>query len=100
MRTTITPGRLYAQLAAEFRQCCCGNCSRCVVPLPFPVEGAGSGPNWALGPLPRECEECAKVMSDLVRRYQREYSLLDPFSRPMRPPYSPGHRGGDNLRPH
>ena len=84
MRTTITPGRLYAKLAAEFRQCCCGNCTRCVVPLPFPIEGAGAGPNWALGPLPRDCEPCSKVIGDLVRRYQSEYDLLDPFSRPMR----------------
>ena len=98
MRTTITPGRLYAKLASEFRQCCCGNCSRCVVPLPFPLDGVGPGPNWAVGPLPRECEACAKLIQDLVRRYQAEYHLLDPFSRPMRA--HPPHSSGAHLRPH
>jgi hypothetical protein len=98
MRTTITPGRLYAKLASEFRQCCCGNCSRCVVPLPFPVDGVGSGPNWAVGALPRECEPCARLIQDLVRRYQAEYHLLDPFSRPTRHHHSPA--SGAHLRPH
>jgi hypothetical protein len=98
MRTTITPGRLYAKLASEFRQCCCGNCSSCVVPMPFPLEGTGPGPNWALEALPRDCEKCAKLIQDLVRRYQAEYDLLDPFSRPMRP-HGPRPSGG-HLRAH
>ena len=98
MRTTITPGRLYAKLAAEFRQCCCGNCSRCIVPLPYPLDAAGTGPDWALGPLPRECDECAKLIGDLVRRYQTQYHLLDPFTRPT---HSPAHdRGPGGMRAH
>ena len=57
---------------------------RCVVPVPFPVEETGRGPNWALGPLPGECEDCTKLIGELVRRYQAEFDLLDPFSRPVR----------------
>jgi hypothetical protein len=97
MRTMITPGRLYAKLASEFRQCACGNCMRCVVPLPFPVEGSSRGANWSLGPLPRDCEDCEKLIGDLVRRYQAEYHLLDPFSRPVR---SPARSTPGDLRPH
>lgn len=96
MRTLITPGRLYAQLAAEFRQCCCGECTHCVVPLPFPIDAHGRGPNWAIGPLPRECESCRQLIDDLTRRYQSQYDLLDPFSRPLlvHAPHRP------DLRPH
>jgi hypothetical protein len=79
MRTQITPGRLYAKLSSEFRQVCCANCVRCVLPIPVPVN-ARDGSNWHLGTLPHECEECEKAIREIVRRHQAEFHLLDPIS--------------------
>src|SRR5215218_262412 len=79
VRTLITPGRLYAKLSSEFRQVCCANCVRCVLPIPAPVK-ARDGSTWYLGPLPDDCAPCAKAIREIVRRHQAEYDLLDPIS--------------------
>ena len=79
MRTLITPGRLYAKLSSEFRQVCCTNCVRCVLPIPAPIKGR-DGSTWNLGALPQECDECAKAIREIVRRHQGEYDLLDPIT--------------------
>ena len=76
MRTLITPGRLYSKLSADFRKVCCDRCSQCTLPVPYT---AADG-TWQLGDLARDCGPCAKEIAALVRRYQAQYDLLDPFS--------------------
>ena len=79
MRTLITPGRLYAKLSSEFRQVCCTNCVRCVLPVPAPYLGR-DGTTWNLGKLPDECDACAKAIKEIVLRHQAEFDLLDPIT--------------------
>ena len=93
MKPTITPGRLYAKLTREFRQVCCSDCSRCVLPVPARVDESRGGPNWDLGALPRECDPCANAIRDIVRRNQQEYDLLDPVS-PSSAPRNPPRPSG------
>jgi hypothetical protein len=76
MRTIITPGRLYAKMSTEFRQICCAKCARCVLPIPERTRGG----DWNVGELSTECQDCARVIADIVRRHQAEYDLLDPFT--------------------
>ena len=76
MKTIITPGRLYAKLSSDFRKVCCERCFQCTLPVPYT---AADG-TWQLEDLPRGCEECARQISEIVRRYQARYELLDPFS--------------------
>jgi hypothetical protein len=83
MRTIITPGRLYAKLSDEFRQVARSKCTQCVLPLPYRVDEPGEGPTWVLGPPSRECEECARVLAEIVRDYQARYDLLDPITPPV-----------------
>jgi hypothetical protein len=85
MKQTLTPGRLYALLASEFRQVCCAQCRNCSLPEPLPVEDPRHGePTWVLGSLSRECEKCRKEIARIVRRNQAAYDLLDPLSHPVR----------------
>ena len=83
MRTIITPGRLYAKLATEFRQSAGASCTQCILPLPYRVDDPGEGPTWVLGALSKDCEECANVIRAIVRRYQESYDLLDPITPPV-----------------
>ncbi len=85
MRESITPGRLYSRLSSEFRAVCCAKCVRCVLPVPSPVHNP-RGPTWVMGELPTECEECATIISEIVRRHQAQYDLMDPLSMPLPAP--------------
>lgn len=81
MRSIITPGRLYAKLAGEFRQA--SGCTQCILPLPYRVDEPGEGPTWVLGALTRDCERCSELIADIVRRNQARYDLLDPVTPPV-----------------
>jgi len=93
MKPTLTPGRLYAKLTSEFRQVCCANCARCVLPVPTRIERGAAGANWSLGTLPNDCQACATEIAEIVRRNQAEYDLLDPVSSPDAPRHPPRHQG-------
>lgn len=93
MKTTITPGRLYAKLMREFRQVCCNDCSRCALPVPVRIDDTRGGPNWDLGALSRECNPCTNAIREIVRRNQQEYDLLDPVSGSGLPRHPPPHSG-------
>jgi hypothetical protein len=85
MKAMITPGRLYYLMSAEFRQMRCSDCTNCSLPLPQHVDSEET--SWALEKWTRDCEKCARLISQLVRKYQAKYDLMDPFSRPV-----PGRR--------
>ena len=85
MKITLTPGRLYAELSAEFRQLRDPECANCILPMPIPVEDPEDGePTWMLGALPHHCASCSKAIARIVRRYQAKYDLMDPISPPVR----------------
>jgi len=84
-RPTLTPGRLYAVLSAEFRAIRAKECGACGMPMPYAVVPQVDGDaNWWVQQMPAGCEECAKVVSEIVTRVATRYDLFDPTSEPRR----------------
>jgi hypothetical protein len=84
-RLSLTPGKLYARLSAEFRSLRPESCSSCSVPLPFVVERDGpTSANWELGAVPPVCEDCRATVEDVVRRALETYDVYDPTASPRR----------------
>lgn len=83
-RTSLTPGKLYARLSAEFRMLRTDTCS-CNVPLPFVVERTDpDDANWELGAVPPACEKCRPTIDDVVSRAREHYDVYDPTASPVR----------------
>ena len=86
-RTTLTPGKLYARMSAEFRRmrpAHCGNCRMPMVLLAHRLEL--DGPNWTVerdGPM---CDKCRPIIAAIVRQAAAEFDLRDPTSVPFLPP--------------
>jgi hypothetical protein len=82
-RTSLTPGKLYARLSAEFRMLRPGTCS-CNVPLPYVVERDGpDAANWELGAVPPACETCRATIDEVVSRALTHYDVYDPTASPV-----------------
>ena len=86
-RTALTPGRLYARMAAEFRRARpedCGNCRMPMVVLTHRLHP--EGPNWTVEATPL-CERCAPLVASIVREASLEYDLKDPTAVPFLPSF-------------
>lgn len=92
-RITLTPGKLYARLSAEYRKQRPASCSSCQMPMVFLVEPADvDTPNWRIE-APRCCEPCASLIRDIVERFGEKFDLFDPVSTAFRRPEAgAGHR--------
>lgn len=85
-RTSITPGKLYARLAAEFRRlrpAHCGNCRMPMVVLTHRLQL--DGPNWTVEDSGPMCEKCRPIIATIVEQAAGEYDLRDPVSVPFLP---------------
>jgi hypothetical protein len=85
-RTTLTPGRLYARLANEYRRVRpqhCGNCRMPMVLLTHRVHP--DGPNWTLDDSTPLCDKCGPLIAAVVRRTAEEFDLKDPTAVPFLP---------------
>lgn len=84
-RQTLTPGRLYARLSAEFRRLRpqqCGNCRMPMVQLTH--RASPDACNWAVEVAPL-CERCATLVATLVKDASSQFDLRDPISVPYFP---------------
>lgn len=84
-RQTLTPGRLYARLSAEFRRLrpkYCGNCRMPMVQLT--LRASPEACNWAVEETPL-CERCAPLVAALVKDAAGQFDLCDPVSIPYFP---------------
>jgi hypothetical protein len=82
-RPSLSPGRLYAKMSAEFRIHRTKVGCSCVMPLPATRVPAGPGAcNWELQPLWSQCEACDRYLADLVPRFQALYDVRDPTAVP------------------
>jgi hypothetical protein len=80
-RPSLTPGKLYARLSAEFRRLRPTQCESCAMPMPYLVHRAGEdSPNWAVEDDVAACSGCTLIAAEVVRRLSREYDLWDPIS--------------------
>ena len=78
-RTTLTPGRLYARLAAEYRRvrpAHCGNCRMPMITLTHRLHPDGA--NWALETHAPLCDKCAPVIAAIVREASEHFDIKDP----------------------
>ena len=80
-RTSLTPGKLYARLSAEFRRLRPTQCESCAMPMPYLVHRDGDdAPNWAVEDDVAACSGCTLIAAEVVRRLALEYDLWDPIS--------------------
>lgn len=80
VRPSLTPGRLYAKMSAEFRACREGRACNCTMPLPYTRERSEPGDcNWRLQPLWSECAHCQALVRALGAKYSTRYDVRDPF---------------------
>ncbi len=77
-RPSLTPGRLYAQMSAEFQESCPRSCIGCIMPMVCVQESVGDGPNWGLEAPLRRCEACAAIAARIYERHAALYDCRDP----------------------
>ena len=80
-RTSVTPGRLYMLITADYARRRSPDCSFCRVPLVAPCERPHAGaPNWMVEDAPRNCPTCEAIVAELVARYRETYDVIFPAS--------------------
>ena len=85
-RTTLTPGRLYARLAAEFRRMRSPNCGHCRMPMVvLTFRAAPEDCNWTVEELSPVCDKCRTLVAAIVKEAAAEYDVNDPVSAPYFP---------------
>lgn len=99
MRTTITPGKLYALMSAEFRRMRPSHCGNCRMPMVVLTHRAAPNEcNWAVEELSPLCDKCAPLVAAIVKDAAAEYDIKDPVSLPFFPlPPSPGMKAGPQV---
>ncbi len=90
-KTYLTPGKLYASMGEEFRRTRSPECSSCQVPMVYMIEQQpGDLANWLVEPVPRPCDECERLIRDIVRSHSSSFDIFDPTATLVR--RSPGRR--------
>ena len=80
-RTSLTPGKLYARLSAEFRRMRPTECESCAMPMPYLVHRADdSAPNWAVDDEVAACASCTAIAAEVIERLSRKFDMWDPIS--------------------
>lgn len=85
-RTTLTPGRLYARLAAEFRRRRSPDCGHCRMPMvALTFRAAPEDCNWTVEELTPLCDKCRTLVAAIVEAAAAEFDVRDPVSAPYFP---------------
>lgn len=85
-RKTLTPGRLYARLSAEFRRLRSRHCGNCRMPMVLLTHRASpEACNWAIEEVAPLCESCRPLVATLVKDAAAQFDLRDPVSIPYFP---------------
>lgn len=85
-RQTLTPGRLYARLSAEFRRLRPQHCGNCRMPMVQLTHRASpEACNWAVEESAPLCERCSTLVAALVEDASAQFDLRDPVSVPYFP---------------
>lgn len=78
-KKTLTPGKLYAKLADEFRKSRPLTCHSCSMPMLFAIECDGEHANWLVDDRAVNCEECRPLVVDIVRQFASRFDVFDPM---------------------
>lgn len=85
-RQSLTPGRLYAKLSAEFRRVRPQHCGNCRMPMVQLTHRASpEACNWAVEEAAPLCERCGPLVAALVKDASSQFDLRDPVSVPYFP---------------
>lgn len=85
-RQTLTPGRLYARLSAEFRRLRPRHCGNCRMPMVQLTHRASpEACNWAVDETSPLCDRCRGLVGAIVGDASRQFDLRDPVSVPYFP---------------
>ena len=84
-RRTLTPGRLYALMSAEFKSARPDGHWLCTMPMLVPAKGAAAlkGANWYLQPMSSQCDECTRVARAIALRFAPAFDISDPQPLPL-----------------
>lgn len=84
-RKTLTPGKLYALLSAEFHRVRPEECRACRMPMVQLIAPRDfDSPNWKLEAF--QCtERCTEVVKSIAKMFGERYELFDPVSVHYRP---------------
>lgn len=99
VRTVLTPGRLYARLAAEFRRMRPEHCGNCRMPMVLLTYRVGPGAcNWAVEPESPLCDKCGPLVAAIVKDASARYDIRDPVSVPYFPLPTPPRASHSGAR--
>ena len=85
-RTALTPGRLYARLAAEYRRVRPAHCGNCRMPMVMlTLRAHPEAANWTIDPEAPLCEKCAPLIAAIVRQASDQFDMKDPTAVPFLP---------------
>jgi hypothetical protein len=85
-RTAITPGKLYARLAQEFRRLRPGDCGNCRMPMVILTHRVGPDAcNWTVESSSPLCGRCIALINAIVVEASEKFDLVDPVSVPYFP---------------
>ena len=97
-RDILTPGKLYALLAAEFRRLRPEHCGNCRMPMVVLTHRLGPAEaNWTVEDSSPLCEKCAPLIAAIVKQAAARYDINDPVSVPFFP-LPPSHGPGLGIR--
>lgn len=81
-RPTLTPGRLYAMMSAEFRESRSRHCIGCMMPMLFFRPPDGTQANWNLETGGRRCGPCQESVARIFAKYAALYDVKDHSAAP------------------
>jgi hypothetical protein len=98
MRTTLTPGRLYALLSWEYKKARPARCTSCRSPFPYLVERPDAdSANWYVSGF-SECRHgCHAVIAEIMARLWEDYDIVDLTATPKEFPDDRMRRGRDPI---
>jgi hypothetical protein len=84
-RRTLTPGRLYALMAGEFKATRADGHWLCTMPMVVPARGTVGlkGANWYLQGMTSQCDECSRLARGIGLRFGASFDVSDPQPLPL-----------------
>lgn len=84
-RRTVTPGRLYALMSAEFKSVRADGHWLCTMPMLVPGRGTRTlkGANWYLQPMTSQCDDCSRLARGIALRFAPSFDISDPQPLPL-----------------
>jgi hypothetical protein len=98
VRSTLTPGRLYALLSWEYKKARPARCTSCRSPFPCLVKRPDdASANWYVDAFPECRYGCHAVIAEIIARLWGKYDLVDLVSEAREFPDARIRQGRDPI---